>query len=104
MVTVATSLTWFKNKTNNQPSPPTKKTTPKTQQQKKLQPTKPKAKLLIQLSDNEAEKTSVLLVAEISHLLILPFLREYRCTEVASCDQGSKALMVEKETIFLNYA
>ncbi|RLW01088.1 hypothetical protein DV515_00008358 [Chloebia gouldiae] len=51
-----------------------------------------------ELSDNEAEKTSVLLVAEISHLLIVPFLWEYRCTEVASCDQDSKALMVENET------
>ncbi|KAL2302476.1 hypothetical protein Nmel_009905 [Mimus melanotis] len=70
----------------------TKQKTPKQTKKSKKKTSKPKAKLFLQLSDNEAEKTSVLLVAEISHLLILSFLWEYRCTEVASCDQDSEAL------------
>lgn len=76
------------------------KTPKETNKKSKGKNPKPKAKLFLQLSDNEAENTSVLLVAEISHLLILPFLWEYRCTEVASCDQDCEALMVEKETFF----
>lgn len=95
MVIVASSFFWFRNKTKQ------KNKNSKTNKKSKGKNPKPKAKLFFQLSDNEAENTSVLLVAEISHLLILPFLWEYRCTEVASCDQDSEAVMVEKETFFL---